>query len=222
MSFSHKQTCIVAGCDRRRRGHGYCSMHWKRWKRNGTPHLHRPVAESLPGEEWRLIPGTEGIYAASNLGRIKREGHHLGVIGRTWPGKLIEGSTNQDGYLVMRPYRRPDRRTVAIHRLVALTFLGPCPEGLEVNHIDGNRTNNAVSNLEYVTHHENVLHAWEHGDICRKGENNNRAKLTEDDVRAIRAAYEAGASTRVLAKQYGLNQSAIWRAVSRKSWKHVE
>lgn len=193
-------------------------MHWKRRRRTGSIHRVKPKHPALPNEVWRPIPGLEGRYEASSRGRIRWVGP---VVGKAYPGRVVTGSLSGDGYRQLRPYLRPDRRIVRVHQLIALTFLGPCPEGMEVNHIDGNRENNAPWNLEYVTHEENVRHAASLGNIRNDGERNPRAKLTEDDVRAIRRAAADGVSQYVLARQYGVGQSAVSRIVLRKSWRNI-
>lgn len=209
--------CRVEGCHRSGGRRGYCLMHYKRVMRNGTPYRHRPV-DVREGEGWVPIPGLEGRYEASTHGRLRWVGP---VIGRAYPGKVIAGHANQDGYRQLRPYPRPNRRPVRVHQLIALAFLGPCPDGCEVNHIDGNRENNAPWNLEYVTHADNIRHTWALGNIRRDGEFNGRARLTPDDVRSIRKRAAAGASQRKLAREFGVGQTAISRIVQRKSWRNV-
>ena len=97
--------------------------------------------------EWRIVPGFEN-YEISDLGQIRSK---RGVL---------KPFLNPDGYPQVD--LGGNRRT--IHRLVALVFLGEKPApNLVVNHKDGVKTNNSVANLEYVTHSEDVLHAWRLG-----------------------------------------------------------
>lgn len=214
-----RATCVVDGCGRRRHySDGLCTMHWKRRHRTGSIHRGKPQPTPYANEVWRPVPGLEERYEASSRGRLRWVGPSVGT---TYRGRIVAGSLNQDGYRHLRPYPRPDRRFVRVHQLVALTFLGPCPEGLEVNHIDGNRENNAPWNLEYVTHEENIRHAASLGNMRSDGERNPRAKLTENDVRTIRRAAAEGVSQYALAAQYGVGQTAISRIVLRQSWRHV-
>lgn len=100
------------------------------------------------GEEWRDIEGYEGLYQISNLGRLKslKRGKPR-ISNRTLSGRYLTTTlTNHHG----------DRRPAALHRLVAAAFLGECPAGHEVHHIDHNPSNNRLDNLQYVTHKENV------------------------------------------------------------------
>lgn len=104
-------------------------------------------------EKWMPVPGTKG-YEVSDLGRI------MSFHGAE-PQELV--GYLQNGYRRIRVLINGARKSVAIHRLVALAFYGPCPEGLEVRHLDGNRLNNQLSNLSYGTHTENMQDAIEHG-----------------------------------------------------------
>ncbi len=107
-----------------------------------------------------------------------------------------------------------------LHRLVAEHFV-PNPRGLsQVNHIDGNRLNNAASNLEWCSPSANVRHAYSTGLKTNVGEVNPISILTEDDVRAIRAA---SGTHRQVRDKLGLRVSvAAVKAVRlRKNWKHV-
>ena len=108
-------------------------------------------------EEWRLCFG--GLYAVSNQGRVRREqpgprtraNHHLRPFLRSgYPSvELFDGSGR--------------RKPVRVHVLVAEAFLGPRPDGLDINHKDGKKTNNWDSNLEYVTRSANMAHAYRLG-----------------------------------------------------------
>lgn len=117
----------------------------------------------------------------------------------------------------------PTRETYAVHRLVAKSFL-PAQEGLDyVNHIDNDKSNNCVSNLEYVTPLGNVRHSVEQGRQA-KGEDQGLSKLTEKDVMYIRSKHiphskELG--TRPLARRFGVDPAAILSVVKYKTWKHL-
>ena len=115
-------------------------------------------------EVWKDISNYEGIYQVSNLGRIKSLSREvIKAYGATH--KLSERikKINSDnyGYQVVRLHNGKGK-TFKVHKLVANAFLGT-PDGLEVNHIDGDKSNNRVSNLEYCTRGENIKHAWDNG-----------------------------------------------------------
>ena len=111
-----------------------------------------------------------------------------------------------------------------MHRLVAMAFI-PNPDNLpEVNHIDGNKLNNCVTNLEWVTGKKNIQLAWETGLIYGlKGEKNGRSKLNDEQVREIREKY-TGEKGQVanLAREYGVSWTLIKLIVTDKNWTHVK
>lgn len=102
-------------------------------------------------EKWLDVVGYEGLYQVSDLGRIKRDGH----IKATYIDK--------GGYITVSLSKKSKQKTLKVHRLVALAFI-PNPDGkITVNHIDGNKHNNSVKNLEWSTHSENHKHAYRLG-----------------------------------------------------------
>ena len=112
-----------------------------------------------------------------------------------------------------------------VHRLVAEAFI-PNPNGFrEVNHIDGNKQNNSVKNLEWVTHSENMIHAYQTGlEQPRCGEQHHAHKLTEDAVKYIKQLYvkrdkEFGAVA--LAKKFNVDRTTIHDIVRGKTWGEV-
>jgi hypothetical protein len=108
-------------------------------------------------EIWKDIQGYEGIYQISNLGRIKS-------LHRDYTnGRILNPAKNNRGYLRLGLSGNGKVRYDSVHRLVAETFI-PNPKNLpEVNHIDGNKLNNRVENLEWVTKGENQAHAYKTG-----------------------------------------------------------
>lgn len=104
-------------------------------------------------ENWKDVPGYEGRYQVSDLGRVR------GVIS----GKVLQPNEQNSGYHIVHLYTggRGTRRPKLIHRLVALAFLPG--DVTEVNHKDGVKTHNAATNLEWVSHSENGLHAFATG-----------------------------------------------------------
>jgi hypothetical protein len=105
-------------------------------------------------ELWKPIPSQIG-YEASSLGRIRSLPRHVTSIRgvtQALRGRILPGSDNSHGYLCMKMPKGPGKMvTRAAHVLVAETFLGPRHEGMHIDHIDGNRRNNSIPNLRYVT-----------------------------------------------------------------------
>lgn len=112
-------------------------------------------------EEWRQIPGYEGYYEVSNLGRIKGVEREI-----TFPDghtairkeRMKKLTTNPDGYKTVKLSRDGTDRRVPVHRIVYSAFCGDIPDGYEINHIDFDRKNNTPENLEAVTHSENIAY----------------------------------------------------------------
>lgn len=124
--------------------------------------------ERSSSEEWRDVVGYEGIYHVSSHGRVRRVLASQG----TRPGPLKPTRNVRNGYYSVMLWRDGKSKRITVHRLVALAFLGPAPEGLEVCHGDDDKSNNRVENLRWDTHSENHL------DITRNG--NRRAHYEKE------------------------------------------
>lgn len=123
--------------------------------------------ENLKREEWRPVPGYEGYYEVSSLGRVKsleREIPHptSGVI-RIKEKIRTAIPEKQFGYLYLSLHKGGERERFAVHYLVLRAFVGPRPEGMQACHNDGNNTNNRVENLRWGTPKENVADIKRHG-----------------------------------------------------------
>jgi hypothetical protein len=116
-------------------------------------------------EIWKDVPGFEGLYQVSNLGGIRR----------FW---YLRGSATVSGYQHVALYKNKKKYTRQLHCLVAATFIGPKEKGYDVNHKDANKQNNALENLEYLTHQDNMTHAAMMG-LMQKGEKHFRKRHPE-------------------------------------------
>lgn len=161
-------------------------------------------------EEWR--PWRDGAYEVSSLGRVRRAKPGR----RTFTGRQLTLVLMKVGYFCVRPVVEGRNVQMCVHAMVAECFLGPRPDGFDVNHIDGVKTNNSVSNLEYVSHGDNMRHAFAMG-LAPRGERHGHAKLTDDQVREIRARRASGEPGSVLAKAFGVSPSTISQIASGKS-----
>lgn len=173
-------------------------------------------------EEWRTIPDYEGLEA-SNLGRIRSYRWTLNRFHKEMADepRIKALRLNEKGYLDVGIGHSKTRKA---HVLIAAAFLGPS-NGLDVNHIDGDKTNNHVENLEYVTRSENLKHAFRLGlattPFGKRGERSMRAVLTDGKVIEMRERYSNGASRRQLATDFGVSYYTVWDITERRSWTHI-
>jgi len=130
-------------------------------------------------------------------------------------GRVLKPTCRDDWY----PTLEIKGKTVSVHSLVALAWYGPRPEGMEVNHKDGDKTNCRPDNLEYVTPSGNAQHALETGlkDVPM-GSRHYNTSFTEDDIRAIRSSDKSG---KELAAERGCSPQNICDIRKRRTWKHV-
>lgn len=176
---------------------------------------------------WRDIPNYDG-YQASSDGRV-RSVKRNDKYNRTYQSRELSAFESNSGYLYVDLSLGGSTERVAVHDAVLLAFEGPKPEGYEVNHLDGDKQNNELGNLEYCTRSENVKHAinelgkFQHERVVPKGEDSGNSKVTEDDVRKIRQLDDATDLThREIANRFGISRSAVSMICRRETWGHVE
>lgn len=126
------------------------------------------------------------------------------------------GVPNDTGYVQLRL----GSTSYKAHRVVYEAVHGPIPPGMEINHINGVKTDNRIANLEMVTPAENQRHAYRIGLKDSKGEAHSRAKLNDDKVRAIRGQLR-NCSSRFLARLFGVSISNIQLVRKGKAWRHI-
>ena len=171
-------------------------------------------------EVWEDIAGFEGLYKISNRGRVLRLSKTTSNR-RYLPNKVRKPVKSSNGYLKIGLTYDKKQVTLLIHRLVAMTFIDNPKNKKEVNHIDGNKENNIVSNLEWNTPLENTKHSNKNGLVNIKGINNIRAKLTESDVFAIRRLLIKGFNSREISELFNVTRSSIYNIKLKKTWKHI-
>lgn len=200
-------------------------------------------------ERWR--PFREGMYEASSLGNIRRA--MPGIA--TFIGRPLHPSVGATGYPqvgLSEPGMGRKQRKLYVHRVIIETFLGPCPSCMLVNHKNGNRLDNRLSNLEYVTFGDNVRHAREKlprhigpkmtprplkgrqsGDShwsrrmperVARGEKMGASKLTIKNVRHIKKMASSGprGTQTRLASEFGMSVAQISRIVRGTRWGHIK
>lgn len=165
-------------------------------------------------EIWKPVLGFETSYEVSNEGRLKTIKQGEGARA----GRILRPSWNHRGYVQYTLGKYGGRHTA--HLLVLQAFVGPKPDGLEINHINGVKDDNRLENLEYVTKSENNLHLTRVLGK-RRGESHGNAKITEDDVREIRRLAASGTSQYAIARQFGMTRPNIGYIVRRTAWSHV-
>ena len=156
-------------------------------------------------ELWKEIPGWEGLYEVSNLGKVRSKPRWV----RSGPG----GGMRQMGGAALKPSWRggylkvtlaPGKKTKSVHHLVASTFLGPRPEGMDIRHLDGNRENNAITNLAYGTRSENLRDGY----LLYDGRHASK-KLSASDVREIKRLLREGIMQKEIAPLFGVAKNTI-------------
>ncbi|MFC9821427.1 helix-turn-helix domain-containing protein [Streptomyces erythrochromogenes] len=189
-----RRRCQLDGCERVHRGHGFCELHLARLKRSGTTDA--PPAATLADRFWAKVD--------------KR--------GPTdcW---LWTAAVNEHGYGVMRPERQRTGPTVKAHR-VSLTLAGVEINGRSVLHsCDTPRCVNPA-HLSPGDQKANIAEMVSRQRQAR-GSRNGYSKLTEVQVAEIRSLAEQGVRTALIADQFGVSDSTIYRVVNRQGWRHV-
>ena len=167
----------------------------------------------MEGEIWRDVPGYEGLYMVSNMGNVLSLGGRKG----SEPLKVLRQSLMTSGYKMVVLRKDGISKNVSVHRMVALAFIPNPSNKAEVNHKDGNKLNNTVPNLEWVSKSENALHAYR--VLGKKhGNGHHSVKLTADKAREI---YLSNAPTIDLARKYGVSDTMIRNIKNGKAWKEV-
>jgi hypothetical protein len=168
-------------------------------------------------ETWKAIPGWEGRYEISDLGNVRSLSYR--GVERKQP-LIMKTYICEWGYLHILFCSRGEKTHYRIASLVLLAFVGPRPEGKEVSHLDGVRTNNKLSNLIYETKHENHQRKKEHGTY-QCGEKNPFHKLTNKDVLEIRRLRKCGKSLNDIAAKYNVSDGHVSRICLGGEWQHL-
>lgn len=171
-------------------------------------------------EVWKPIEGYEGLYDISNLGRVKslpkQSGSRLNIN-----STIMRLGSDKNGYSVISLSKNGKYKLCKVHRLVGQAFI-PNPENKPcINHKNLIKNDNAFVNLEWVTIYENSFHSSLHGKNWGIGEKNNSAKLSDDDIRAIKHLSFFGYKARHLYDMFGVSKNCIQYILNNEKWQHV-
>lgn len=159
-------------------------------------------------ELWRNIAEYKGMYQVSCLGRIRSFKNNK--------PRFLKKRKNKSGYYYVNLCDGGVYKSMSIHRLVACEFLGD--SNLQVNHKNGNKENNTLENLEFVSRDENREHAKKNNLLATK-EKNGSHKLTERDVKLMRFKYSIGKKMSCLSREFGVSKSVVRKIINYINWK---
>lgn len=163
-------------------------------------------------DAWYPAPAYETLLEITRSGRVRRTGR-----------KELKPFAYNGGYLAVQVRLNGNRRNLLLHRLLAMAFL-PNPDAKPfINHIDGNKSNNDLANLEWVTHRENMHHAYATGlakapDVG-PGERSPAAKLNWEKVGRIRKLLADGKTQQAVADEFGVKIGTIGFIARNETWK---
>ena len=176
-------------------------------------------------EEWKSLKGIVecgDYYEISNLGRLRSVDREViaknGTV-RRFKGIIRKTKKNNRDYIMASLSLNDKDKTVLIHRMVALAFLPNIDNLPEVNHIDGDKNNNRVDNLEWMTSKENQTHARNNGLSIQNGENSVNAKLTNEQANEIRSLWNNEGVSRIeLSKKFNVSISVVARILRNEAY----
>lgn len=187
-------------------------------------------------ELWKDITEFEGTYQISNYGRVRSLDREIvqsnpqktGLSKRLLKGQMLKTKTTKFGYEEIHLYNRSTqtKHYVRIHQLVAKAFIPNTENKRYVNHIDADKKNNHVNNLEWCTAQENITHAHANNLITfRLGEKHQNTHLTKTDINYIRQNHkyrDKEFSAEALGRKFDVCTQTILNIVNRKIWKHID
>lgn len=167
-------------------------------------------------EIWKDIPEYEHTYQVSNLGRVRR----LSGSYKCHKDRILKPGIKNTGYKIVSLWKNNKQRMHRVCKLVLETFIGPCPDGMECRHLDGNSGNDILTNLKYGTKQENINDKFLHGTTI-KGSMVWNSKLKETDIPKIKDLIRLGFSDSEIGKIFNVNYATIYDIRKNKTWKHV-
>ncbi len=173
-------------------------------------------------EVWKPVIGYKGAYEVSDLGRIKSLARTImRSNGKTLyvRERIIKPSKDKKGYLRFCLSKNGVSVTCKVHRIVAQSFIPNPYDYAEVNHITGNKLDNSISNLEWVSHSKNVEHSVNNGLYKRTPQKLSQADV--ENIRKLYIPYSRKFGTNALSKMFGVDSSYVWRIIKHKKRKDL-
>ena len=177
-------------------------------------------------EIWLPINGFDGFYEVSSFGVVRSVDrfvkHSNGRSLRPVLGCVKTPNIDKSGYHSVHLYKEGKLKKFLVHRLVAAAFIDNKKELPQVNHKNGNKSDNSIENLEWCTGSDNCIHAIRNNLYQQaKGSACSNAKITEADVLQIRKYAALGTMQKDIAAMFGIGRKAISKIVTKQRWKHV-
>ena len=182
----------------------------------------KPIFVTCQPEIWERCIGFENSYEISTLGNVRSVDRFVEGRRGLIKGKNITKRKNKRGYYEIRVGINGKYEDRIVHRLVAKTFIPNLENKPQVNHINGNKLDNRIENLEWNTNSENQKHAYKIGtQPNKKGSNNSNTSLTDDIVINIINIFNLGKKPSIISKELNISLGIIRNIVQGRTWKHL-
>ena len=173
-------------------------------------------------EVWKPVVGYENCYQVSNLGNVRsitRRVYQINKSPKISYGRILKPSKSRGYFGVTLCRDEGKKKRIPTHRLVAIAFLSNPQNKSTVNHINGNKEDNRLQNLEWATVSENTQHAYNNGlVIAAKGEKHGMVKLTENQVHLIRQKLLVGEKQKDICREFGISRTAVSGISTGRNW----
>ena len=171
-------------------------------------------------EVWKKIEGFEN-YEVSNYGNVKglKIKTNFGSSFKIYPERIINPWKDKKGYLYIDISYFPNKKRFLLHRLVAIHFINNKENKPQINHKDGNKSNNCVENLEWCTAKENLKHAVDTGLNKKEGVDNYKSKFSKEDIINIR---KIKGSQQSIANIFNVSQTCIGSIKRQITYKNIK
>lgn len=181
--------------------------------------------DKLSKEIWKAVVGYEDFYDVSNIGRVRSKDRFrtVGLFGsKVIPGRMLSINTKQEYIGVTITDADNKRRRTSVHRLVAQAFIPNPDNKSQVNHINRDKHDNRVENLEWCTASENMQHISITRSYCLNSkEKRDRVRFVADDILEIRRKKEDGYSIQQIAREYNSSWGNIKFILNGKRWNYI-